>query len=136
MERIIALASAAPGQVHERTDDSAPNSGGRGGGGRGRGGSARGGQGGGGRGGGSRGGGGRGGGGRGHGRGGISDRDRLISKLPAALQPPIADGGWEMMSEQNSAAFEIITEEEYADTQGGQPITEKKTRGSRVGRFL
>ncbi len=34
MERIIALASAAPGQVHERTDDSAPNSGGRGGGGR------------------------------------------------------------------------------------------------------
>ena len=89
MERIIALASAAPGQVHERTDDSAPNSGGRGGGGRGRGGSARGG----------RGGGGRGRGGRGRGRGGISDRDRLISKLPAALQPLIADGGWEMMSE-------------------------------------
>jgi hypothetical protein len=49
----------------------------------------------------------------------------LISKLPAALQPPIADGGWEKMSEQNSAAFEIITEEEYADK-----YSSKKTRES------
>jgi hypothetical protein len=49
----------------------------------------------------------------------------LISKLPAALQPPIADGGWEKMSEQNSAAFEIIAEEEYADK-----YSSKKTRES------
>jgi hypothetical protein len=41
----------------------------------------------------------------------------LISKLPAALQPPIADGGWEKMSEQNNAAFEIITEDEYRSLQ-------------------
>eukprot|EP00804_Cyclotella_cryptica_P024390 CCRYP_018572-RA/>CCRYP_018572-RA protein AED:0.36 eAED:0.08 QI:0/0/0/1/1/1/2/0/162 len=37
MKSIVAVASAAPGQVHERTDDSAPNSGCRGGGGCGRG---------------------------------------------------------------------------------------------------
>jgi hypothetical protein len=39
----------------------------------------------------------------------------LIGKLPAALQPPIANGGWELLSERNRAAFDIITEEEYAD---------------------
>ena len=107
MERICADASAAPGQVHERTDDSAPNRGGCGGGGRGRGGCGR---------------GGRGRGGRGH--GGISKRDRLIGKLPAALQPPIANGGWELLSERNSAAFEIITEEEYADKYSSKKLRE------------
>jgi hypothetical protein len=57
-------------------------------------------------------------------RGRISERDRLIGKLPAALQPPIANGGWELLSERNSAAFEIITKEEYANKYSSKKLRE------------
>ena len=109
MERVSADASAAPVQVHERTDDRAPNRGGHGGSGRGRGGCGR---------------GGRGQSGRGRGRDEITDQDQLIGKLPAALQPPIGNGGWELLTERNSAAFDIITEEEYADKYSSKKLRE------------
>eukprot|EP00956_Cyclotella_meneghiniana_P032366 scaffold88613_cov67-Cyclotella_meneghiniana.AAC.1 len=68
---------------------------------------------------------GRGGRGRGRGVGGngaISERERNISRLPAALRPALEDGGWEILSKRNSAAFQVITEEEYADRYGSEKL--------------
>jgi hypothetical protein len=48
----------------------------------------------------------------------------LIIKLPAALQPPIANGGWELLSERISAAVDFITEEEYADKYSSKKLRE------------